>query len=97
MKISHWVAMFALCLAACDDQATFDARRALPEETQRMAFADCAKEMGFLAGWLHLHKLKSRGGLLHVIGSDGSGVTVGEALRLNRCAWAKLDAINASN
>lgn len=82
-------------LVACDDAATWEARRSLPKETQTAAYDYCARRMG-LSHWLHLHKLNSRDGLVHVIGSDGSGVTVAEARSLNRCAWAKLDEIVSS-
>ena len=91
------ILVIATSLAACEDAAAFDARRAVPEDVQRAAFDECAKRKGFLAAWIHLHKLKSRDGLLYVAGSDGSGITVGEAFGLNKCAWAKLDAYIASN
>jgi len=90
------VTMLTTLLVACVDASNYDARRALPEETQRAAFAQCAEEMN-LSHWLQVHKLKSRDGLLHVVGSDGSGVLVGEANGVNRCAAAKLDAVIASN
>ncbi|MEM8775910.1 MAG: hypothetical protein AAGF53_12810 [Pseudomonadota bacterium] len=60
-------------------------------------FTDCAKQKGFLAGWLNLHKLKSTHGQYYAVGSDGSGVTVGEAFGLNRCAWEKMDEILAAD
>jgi len=84
--------VLTLSLLGCGTTTTFDARRTLPEEVQRDVYAQCAAEMHF-SHMLALHKLKSRDGLLYVRGSDGSGVLVAEANNLNRCAWAKMDAI----
>ena len=89
------VLVLASSLVACVDAETYDARRALPEEVQRNAYAECSVQLN-LTHWLHLHKLKSRDGLLHVLGSDGNGVLVAEAHTLNLCAGRRLDNVIAS-
>ncbi len=86
--------VLATLVVACEDTTTFDARRTLSQDEQRAAFVECA-EGTYVAHWLHLHKLKSRNGLLYVEGSDGSGVLVAEARGLNQCAWSKMDEIIA--
>ncbi len=87
--------VLAATLAACGTTPVVDSRGSIPVETQRAIYAECAKQKGVLH-WIRLHKLKSRNGRLIVLGSDGSGVTVGEAQGINKCASEKMDVIIAS-
>lgn len=90
VKRSAIVVLFALTLTACTDtRSNTKDVAALPEETQRAAYAECAKELRLP---LHVHKLKRGYQGLHVQGSDGSGVLVAEARALNQCARTKLSA-----